>query len=171
MAFVMETQELKRWCWAAVAVSVKHFFSAGSALTQCQVATPVLIQEGKIPVARICCLTKNLCNFTANLQDALNLPSTNNLRQIVTAPLPFDGAQSVKSEIGRPSNTPIAARIGWSNGGGHFIALIGYKEYGSGAQTVHVADPYYGPSWQYYDDLLDFYLEDGAWSDSFLLKA
>ena len=109
MAFVMEPQEESNWCWAAVAASVKHFFSAASTITQCKIATPVLKREQKIPAGTACCVTPDTCDFPAKLQDAFHLRTTNNLRNTLADPLPFDGVQSVKHEIWHA--LPIAARI------------------------------------------------------------
>ena len=168
MPFTMETQEKTHWCWAAVAVSVKKFFAAASTLTQCDVVFPVLSNDGVIPGVRNCCTNKDLCNFPAVLQDALQLGITNNLRRTATNPLPFAGRTSVKSEL--RAGRVVAARIAWPSGGGHFVVIDGFTQYTSGAQIVNVADPFYEAGLMFYDELVSSYLGDGAWTDSFLLK-
>jgi Papain-like cysteine protease AvrRpt2 len=163
--FSMQQQLESEWCWAAVAQAVKTFFSPTSAITQCTIAHPVLTMEQSIPAATNCCEDPGACNVPATLQDALNV--THNLGEIVEGSVSFD---DVKSELS--DGNPIGVRIQWSNGGAHFIAIDGYREFTSGVQQVLVADPLNpagSASYIDYDELLDFYDQDGIWSATFLV--
>ncbi len=163
--FSMQQQLESEWCWAAVAQAIKTFFSPTAELTQCRIAQPVLTVEQSIAAATNCCENPAACNVPATLQDALNV--TQNLNKIVDSSVPFD---QVKSEL--TDGHPIGVRIQWSNGQAHFIAIDGYREFSSGAQQVLVADPLMpngSASYIYYEDLVDFYDQDGAWSATFLV--
>jgi len=163
--FVMQQQLESEWCWAAVAQAIKTFFSPASAPTQCAIAQPVLTMEESITVATNCCEDPTLCNAPATLQDALNV--TQNLRKIVEGSVSFDDLKSELSE-----GNPIGVRIQWSDGGAHFIAIDGYREFTSGAQQVLVADPLNpdgSASYIDYGDLVDFYDQDGVWDATFFV--
>ena len=163
--FVMQQQQESEWCWAAVSQAIKTFFSPTSALTQCTIAHPVLTMEQSIPAGTNCCENPTACNVPATLQDALKV--TQNLNLIVDSSVSFE---QVKSELS--DGHPIGVRIQWSNGSAHFIAIDGYREFSSGEQQVLVADPLMpdgSASYIDYDDLLDFYDQDGTWSATFLV--
>src|SRR5947207_2381161 len=128
--FVMESQEQSEWCWAAVSVSVDHYFSTASNSTQCRVARDVLGLAG-------CCSNPDPCNEPARLQDALE--SVNCLAASPTGPLSFAEVRQVID-----ASKPVCLRIGWDGGGGHFLALCGYRLSSSGIPLVDVEDPLYG---------------------------
>lgn len=164
--FVMQQQLESEWCWAAVAQAIKTFFSPSSAVTQCQIAQPVVSMENPSLAITNCCDDPTQCNMPAYLQDALNV--TQNLSKIVDGDVPFD---QLKSELS--NGNPVGVRIQWSDGGAHFIAIDGYREFSSGAQQVLVADPLDSAgsaSYIDYDDLVDFYDQDGVWDATFLVK-
>src|SRR5271165_658420 len=148
----MQQQQEHNWCWAAVAVSIHQFLDpvAASTLTQAAIATPVLQKEQAISAEIDCSRTPDRCNLPAGLQDALsvagNLSPTGVLQNEF---LTFDNLKQWMD-----LNLPVCARIVWFSGGAHFIALDGYRVFSSGAQLVHVQDPNYGPSFQFYDDLV-----------------
>jgi hypothetical protein len=162
----MEQQQEPNWCWAAVAVSVHNFLNANAGMTQGQVATPVLEKEQQIPAGVDCSQTPGLCNYSAGLDDALNV--TGNLKSggfLQNEYLLFDSIENwVNAQL------PIGARIVWYGGGAHFIALDGYRVFNSGEQQVHVQDPLYGPSYQDYEDLVNDYPPGGNWQDTYLVS-
>jgi len=172
--FTMQTQEASNWCWAAVAVSVNEFFDppnafAGSPWTQSTLANKLL----GIASSPGCSQTPvpTPCNKPEALDAALGI--TNNLMTDgakFNQHLTFDSIQKwVTAQL------PLGARIIWFGGGAHFIALDGCKVMSSGQRMVHVQDPSYSstspPGLWDYDTLVENYLEEGYWNDTYLLTA
>jgi hypothetical protein len=159
--FPLEKQRQDKWCWAAVSVSVDHYFSPRSNLTQCLIAQKVL-NNGP------CCSGQEGCNRAARLQAALSV--VGKLKTIVTRPLQFD---EVRREIN--ANRPVCVRIAWSGGGAHFVIIRGYRQSASGLQLVEVADPLFPSSTVLYDVLVSGYQnpenpdDGGRWTASFLV--
>lgn len=167
--FLMQQQQEGNWCWAAVALAIKKYFAAESPLTQCSIAGPVLTHEKQITAATSCCDSPDSCNMPATLQDALSF--THNLREIMANA--FLSFEDIKKEFTKSPPRPIGVRIEWPNGGGHFIAIEGYREFSSGAQQVLVADPLYPDgtsSYVDYNDVVECYGAGGTWSDTFLVQ-
>jgi hypothetical protein len=77
--------------------------------------------------------------------------------------LSFD---EIQTEIG--AARPVCARIGWDNGGGHFVVIDEATELTSGTQLVHVLDPLFANSTILYEDFVSEYLGDGQWTGTFL---
>jgi hypothetical protein len=166
--FAMQRQKEGNWCWAAVAQAIKSYFSPMVEVEQCAIARPVLEKEG-VPHAKNACARPDQFDFTATLQDALSCPVTDNLR--LTLPETCLEFERLKAEL--DAGRPVAARIDWGDGNGHFIAIDGYREFSSGAHQVLVADPLWPDgtaAYVWYDDLVNNYDGAGRWSDSFLLK-
>jgi len=162
----MEQQQETNWCWSAVAVSIHNFLNgAGPGLTQGGLATTVLEEEQQIPSGVDCSMTPGLCNYTASLDDALTMAGS--LKSGGFLQDQYLVFESVKNWVN--ANLPIGARIVWFGGGAHFIALDGYREFSSGAQQVHVQDPFWGPSYQNYQDLVMNYPPGGNWQDTYLV--
>jgi hypothetical protein len=173
--FVMQTQQASNWCWAAVAVSVNNFFGspvavlANPAWTQSKLAN----QQLGITSAPGCAQTPvpKPCNQPEGLDVALTI--TKNLMP--------DGAkfdqhltfESIQKWVA--AQLPLGARITWYGGGAHFIALDGVKLMSSGERKVHVQDPSFSstspPGLWDYDTLVEGYLEEGYWSDTYLVMA
>ena len=168
--FPLKHQEEANWCWAAVAQAVRAFFYPAELLTQCSIAGTVLTAENPASVPFSCCQDPDQCDIPAPLQDALTV--TNNLRATMQGQvLTFE---QIKAELTGPVPKPVCVRIEWPNGGAHFIAIYGYREFTSGIRQVLVADPLLQEgtaSYVLYEDLLDFYDQYGSWSDTFLVKA
>jgi Papain-like cysteine protease AvrRpt2 len=152
---LMQTQIEDEWCWAAVAVSVDHYFNPASTKTQCQLAQAVLENEA-------CCGNPDACDDPAKLQDALT--NVNRLDRILLRPLQFSEIQDKLS-----ANLPVCVRIGWANGGGHFVAIDGW--FGSATNPqVNVADPLFdGGPWDY-NEFVTAYMGNGQWTATFLVK-
>jgi hypothetical protein len=62
---------------------------------------------------------------------------------------------------------PVCIRVGWSSGGGHFLAIYGWLIAGRGTKYYLVADPIYGTSQVAEMALLTSYQGDGSWSHSY----
>ena len=48
--FVMQHQQQTQWCWAAVSVSVSHYYSPWSGWTQCAMVNAELVRLGLPPI-------------------------------------------------------------------------------------------------------------------------
>jgi hypothetical protein len=129
--FAMQQQVQTQWCWSATSVSVALFYGPSSGWTQCGMAGLEwgvdCCADGSIPAC--------------NKQNGLDAPLAR--AQVLdhwgAGPAPYADVQR-EVDAGRP----LAWRIGWSGGGGHFAAIEGYQA--SGAQWVAVDDPWYGSS-------------------------
>jgi hypothetical protein len=129
--FAMQAQQQTNWCWAAVSTSVSAFFDNATTWTQCRVVNGEL--------GRTDCCTQGSstnCNVPWFLDRALT--RTGNLRSMTSgSPTMNDVRQDVDN------NRPLCVRIGWSGGGGHFVAIDGYN---SDLDMVAVDDPWFGAS-------------------------
>lgn len=152
---LMQTQQEDEWCWAAVSVSVDHYFNAQSTKTQCQVVQAVLQNAG-------CCGNPDTCDDPARLQDALT--NVQRLNQILLRPLSFSEIQAQLN-----ADLPVCARIAWPNGGAHFVAVDGWS--GSEANPqVHVADPLFPSATHGYIEFVSAYRGNGQWTATFLVQ-
>ncbi len=154
LPFGMEHQLQTEWCWAAVTSSVDHFFSAASSCTQCQLANDQLGQS-------TCCADGSNANCNCPWFLERSLGSVKHLRSYSAGSVPFS---DVTREIDQ--KVPLCARIGWSEGGGHFVAVYGYDEVNP-LQLVFVADPWWGVSQVPYDAFANQYRGDGTWTHSY----
>lgn len=165
--FPLEHQEKAYWCWAAVALAVKEYFSPATNLTQCSLAKKVLVAKEDLDPATDCCQPDSRCNSPAKLQDALAM--TNNLSSI-QPPLAWD---DIKAQLSYALPRPVCVRIEWDDhSGAHFIAIYGYREFTSGVRQVLVADPLFTAgtaAYVLYEDVLNFYDQFGYWSHTFLV--
>ena len=153
---VMQQQHEDEWCWAAVAVSVDHYFDTASTWTQESLASQIEGQD--------CSGDPESCDVPETLQDALT--AVNRLNgSPETDSLQFD---EVKTAI--DACLPLCVRIGWSGGGAHFVAIDGYGETPAKDILVHVKDPYYGDSTVLFNDFLNDYLGCGNWTATFPVK-
>jgi hypothetical protein len=129
--FTMQTQQQTQWCWAAVSASVSAFFDATTGWTQCAIVNAELGRTD-------CCTngSSTNCNRPWYLDSALS--RTGNLQTWSSGVCTLaDVTQEVNA--GRP----LCARIGWSGGGGHFLAIDGYN---CELSTIAVDDPWFGAS-------------------------
>ena len=164
--FVMQYQQEDQWCWAAVAVSVHQFLDPATSgtWTQPTLATQVLHKNKLIPATVDCSKTPGQCNLPWRLDDALT--AVGNLQLPAEAGiLSFEALTELIDK-----QLPVCARIVWYTGNGHFVALTGYRTFSSGAQQVYVQDPYYGPSYQLYEDLVADYPPGGSWQDTYMVQ-
>jgi hypothetical protein len=168
MGFDLQMQEQSSWCWSAVGTSVKLFFDTKSPLTQCSLAGTFLSQP-----AGFCCNPTNAggaqCNQFAFLSQVLT--STDNLASFAPNTLAL---QDIRAQINNA--VPIAARIGWDGGGGHFVTVTGVgpdDPRGDNFTLVEIEDPsmsYYGSHFVPYATLVKGYRGLGTWTHHYLLK-
>jgi hypothetical protein len=160
--FTMQTQLEPNWCWAADSTSISHFYNSASPWTQCKVANKELGRTD-------CCGSgaSGPCNQDGYLNTALGI--TGNLKNWVAGVEPY---ATVESQINQQA--PLGVRIGWSGGGGHFIALTGYFDINFiffQFQFVTVDDPLYGRSIIPYNTVVSGYQGSGSWTHSYFTKA
>lgn len=150
------------WCWAAVSTSISAFYNAATRWTQCLVANAAL------PRTDCCSAPANsdptLCNKPWYLDIALQV--TSNFRQVLGAPLSFGALQT---EIN--NSRPVGCRIGWSGGGGHFVAIVGWLAASSGTEYIDVSDPIYLDSQIAFANFASAYQSGGTWTHSYLTVA
>ena len=140
----MTCQEADLWCWAAVTQTVEGF--RGTNVTQSDIATAHVSigQPGKV------CKATDLWEATVGCGDpcsgACNSP---HLLSKVLAERGRLGSkrscipvfQDVVDAIDNDKPLPVRIQINTSQGGGHFICVIGYSDDGAGNQFVEVLDP------------------------------
>lgn len=164
--FYMQKQRQDKWCWAAVAASVDHYFSPHSRQTQCQIAQKV---NGNMDGDKSrCCTDPEPCNQPANLADALR--AVGRYRDTVPKAFTFEEVQA-EIDAGRP----VCVAIKWRDGGGHFVAISGYRLFDSGVRHLEISDPFYPDSTVPYDQFIDGYGAGessgaGEWTHTFLLN-
>jgi len=168
MGVDLQMQQQTNWCWAAVGTSTTLFFDPTNALTQCALAGAFLKQS-----PGFCCTGTNgggpQCNTTASLSAVLT--STGTLMSVTQGTLPLQG---VRAQINNA--VPIAARIGWDGGGGHFVMVTGVgpdDPRGDNFTLVEIEDPSqsdYGSHFVPYATLVKGYRGSGTWTHYYLLQ-
>ena len=127
----MQHQLQDNWCWAAVSTSIAGFFGAAT-WTQCSVVSKEVDDDS-------CCTngSSSTCNVPWRLDKALSRVKALKKK---SSGMPGD-LKGVRREI--DAGRPVCIRIGWSGGGGHFIAIEGYR---TDDASVAVEDPWHGTS-------------------------
>ncbi len=157
LAFTMETQTQTQWCWAAVSTSISQFFHTTSTWTQCSVANSAWSRSD-------CCGSGagGLCNNPWYLNSALEIVDA--FDRMTSA---VENFATSKSEI--DSGRPLCLRVGWLNGGGHFLSIIGWKKTPSGTEYYNVDDPIYGNQTILKSALETNYRGSGTWTHSYFV--
>lgn len=163
--FEMQVQEQTNWCWAAVAVSVAHFYGPASTATQCGLADAQLRRQD-------CC--------GAGAGDPLRCDVYGMLGSSLyrVGHLGRWTVEQTVSQAGLAGEIdgcrPLCARVAWDGGGAHFVAVVGYLSGSAslaGSALVAVDDPRWGQSDVPYEALLKHYMGSGTWTDSFFTKS
>ena len=146
-------QEQDNWCWAATSVGVARFYDSDSRWTQCRIVNRDLDRDD-------CCAdgAGGPCDVYGYLERALG--TVGHLERMTTGAA---GPKQVASDI--EARRPIGARVAWSGGGAHFLALGGWRELPE--PYVHVEDPWYGSSDVPYATLVNGYQGSGSWTHSY----
>jgi hypothetical protein len=153
-----QDQQQTNWCWAAVSGAVAAYYNASTTWTQCAIADAELGRSD-------CCGAgaSGACNVPWYLNSALS--RVGHLASFASGTLTF---AIVQSEIN--AGRPVCARIGWSGGGGHFVALTcWYRNLLTGTQSVRVDDPWpaYGRSVWLFSAFSTAYQGSGSWTHSY----
>jgi len=157
----MDFQTQTNWCWAAVSKSVASFFDKKSAWTQCSIANSAL--KGQ-PGAVKCCVkpVNSKCNIPWYLGKALGVVGAFSRRANKA-----ESFSTVKGEVA--SKKPLCVRTGWTTGGGHFLAIIGWTETAAGVQYYEVTDPIYGRQTIKVSTFKSSYRGVGRWTHSYFV--
>jgi papain like cysteine protease AvrRpt2 len=156
--FAIQPQTQSNWCWAAVSASVAQFYRGQTNWSQCTVANAELGRKD-------CCAggASGGCNQTNTLNTALT--TVGHLRNWSGGTVGFD---VIKNEIG--TGQPLGCRVGWANGGGHFVVISGWVEAANGTQYVHVYDPFYAFSQTTYQAFAGSYQAVGTWTHHYFTQ-
>jgi Papain-like cysteine protease AvrRpt2 len=155
LPFAIQQQQQTNWCWSACATSASLFYDPSSTWAQCTLVTAELGAGG-------CCQNGSsaACNQPYYLDRALT--RTGNLARFVGGRV---GLDKLRTEIN--AGRPVAARVGWSGGGGHFVVLTGYRWTG-GRAVVDVRDPWSGSTTIPLDEFASSYKGSGTWTHTYL---
>lgn len=150
LKFVVQHQRQTQWCWAAVTSSVAAFYRV-LGWPQCRLVNDRL---GQIA----CCAdgVSPTCNRPFYLDRALDRVQV--LGTFTPSALTL---AEVRAEI--DAGHPIGVRIGWRNGGGHFIVVSGYSD----QNVVDVQDPWFGASAVDYLTFRSRYQGSGRWTHTY----
>jgi hypothetical protein len=158
LSFSMQRQQQTQWCWAATSVSVALFYDRTSGWTQCGMVEAELGQKG-------CCNDGG--SAQCNRPHVLDAPLS---RANVLAPPKRTGSVSysdIRGEI--DAGRPVAWRIAWRGGGGHFAVIEGYQV--QGGRWVAIDDPWYGASDVEVPTLTGGkYQQTGSWSHTYFTR-
>lgn len=128
--FTMQHQLQTEWCWAATSVSVSAYYDPQTGWTQCTMVNA----EKELT---ICCEngSSTECNQPNVLDAPLSRADVLDHKQQGSV-----GYDMIRQEI--DAGRPLAWRIRWNGGGGHFAVIEGYQ--GFGDEWVAVDDPWFG---------------------------
>jgi Papain-like cysteine protease AvrRpt2 len=157
LAFNMQPQTQKNWCWAAVVVSTHLFYGGNQWTMQCKLVDHELgltscCQNGSSPA----------CNRCWRLHKALQ--TTGNFRHFTRQP---ESWNVVTQQI--TSQRPLGVRIELPGNRGHFLIVSGCITTPAGHQNVVVQDPWFGSTTVRYAALVSGY-QGGRWTDSFFTQ-
>ncbi len=158
LKFSMQAQVLTNWCWAATSASASYFYDNGTTWAQCKIACSCLTRND-------CCgPDPNQCNEPWYLERALTITG-NFLPPLVGDAL---GINDIIREV--DTGKIIGARVKWSNGGGHFVAIYGYDNT-LPDPYIYVADPIYGTSFININNFTNNYQGSGQWTHSYYTQS
>jgi hypothetical protein len=160
LEFPLQLQKQDNWCWAAISVSVDHFFNPASPWEQCRLAGAELGLD--------CCQdgSTERCNQVRRLDPPLTRVGRLRERPI-PRPLTMD---EIREEI--DGGRPVCARIQWRDGGGHFVLISGYEVTPRGVTVLTIDDPAFDRSRVKFEKFLtDYHTGHGKWTGTFRLQS
>ena len=144
------------WCWAAVSLSVEEYFNKGTLWTQCKIASEVKQKD--------CCADSEQCDYADQLE--LALTKVGRFRRMLARRLTVP---ELRNELS--AKYPVCARIGWCNGGGHYVVVAGYDASKSADNPIlEIADPWFGANPLSYTEFSFYYNHRGKWTHTYLVK-
>ncbi len=166
--FKIEHQLRSEWCWAAITSSVSDYYSPKASWCQCKLASEMVRRTSNR--RQHCCrpLSGGLlkaCNQDWFLASALRIVGRGGGR-LKFGRLSF---QAIRKNI--RAGFPICVRIGWPDGSGHFVVIIGCNQSSNGDEWVYVDDPLHGHgTWLYQEFCGNYHNAGGRWTVTFPLK-
>ncbi|MFE5536460.1 papain-like cysteine protease family protein [Streptomyces sp. NPDC056492] len=153
--FFMYRQEQAKWCWAATAVSVSHYYDVASPWIQC------ILVDDEFGSAN-CCANGSTpaCNRPWYLYSGLQ--RVGHSGQIEGVP-----PSRLESEIA--ARRPVATRVDWNGGGSHFPLINGWADIVVSLNPyvverhLYIQDPWWGPSFISYNSFRMSYQNAGRW--------
>jgi hypothetical protein len=158
LKFNMKHQKETNWCWAAVSSSVSTYFGSASKWTQCRIADVAWKRTDSCGTG-----SSGPCNHPWLLDKALGI--VNCFDRMSGRHEAFG---TVKSEIA--AKWPLAVRVGWAFGGGHFLAIYGWQVASDGTEYYDVEDPIYRKQTIERSKLETAYQHTGHWTHSYFVK-
>ncbi|HLG97051.1 MAG TPA: papain-like cysteine protease family protein [Bryobacteraceae bacterium] len=165
--FKMQEQQHNNWCWAAVAVSVDHFFDPNSSSCQCKVATR-MARHRKLKVKN--CGT---CNKPAPIPGNCNKPwylewALKTLSRLAANPK-SGGLEFSRIVELLNSGRPVCIRMQWGKGpDAHFVVISGARTSKSGRHWVDIEDPHSGSSTWLLDEFrTNYQYSQGHWTHTY----
>jgi Papain-like cysteine protease AvrRpt2 len=128
MRFDLQPQKKDNWCWAAVTASLINFFADGDPMQQEQVVRNCLDPDE---------VREKGDDLTLVLPKALDEMGLRSMR--CNYPISLD---EIRKQV--QLGLPVAIRIEWKGGGGHFVVITGVLPQhpkGDGHTWLRVADP------------------------------
>lgn len=155
LTITVQRQELPRWCWAAIAVSLGEYYRTRSRC-QHQIATEMLGFDCSAfmhdPELR------KRCDVNAMLDDALRLVDCYSHWSPGRPTI-----ERVRTEI--DAGRPLCIQLDWFRGESHYVMVTGYY---AGTDEIVVEDPLHGPSIQHFDEFPRGYrAAGGRWHGTF----
>ena len=155
--FTMQRQLQTQWCWAATSVSVSEYYDPDTHWSQCTMVNAekeltTCCRDGSSED----CDTPNVLDAPLSRADVLDHKQTGSV-----------GYDIIRREI--DAGRPLAWRIRWSGGGGHFAVIEGYQSFGD--EWVAIDDPLYGASDLPVSTLTGgSYQGTGSWSHTYFTR-
>jgi hypothetical protein len=154
--FVMQRQQQTQWCWAATSASVAAYYNARTTWMQCDVANAELGFS-------------DCCGVGGSGHGNVPWWLDRALRRVAHFASWQSGSVAFGNVRGQiDANNPVCIRIGWSGGGGHFIAIDGYLT--GSTQFIAVDDPIYGASDVNVATMSGTYQGSGSWTDTYYVR-
>jgi Papain-like cysteine protease AvrRpt2 len=157
--FTMQNQSQRLWCWAATTVSVSAYYDPQSEWTQCAM---VNAEKG----LATCCEdgSSDECDQTSVLDAPLRRADVLDHKQ--RGPVGYD---LIRREI--DAGRPLAFRVRWSGGGGHFAVIEGCQSLGD--EWIAVEDPepgYTAVDLSFSTLTAGMYRGRGSWTHSYFTR-
>ncbi len=159
LKFTMQDQRQRFWCWAATTVSVSAYYDLETEWTQC---TLVNAEKGLTS----CCDdgSSEECDQKSPLDAPLRRADVLDHKQHGSV-----GYDVIRQEI--DAGRPVAFRVRWSGGGGHFAVIEGYQSVGDEWVAIEDPEPGYDATDLAFATLTDgMYRQVGSWTHTYFTR-
>ena len=154
----MIKQEQRKWCWAACADMILHYYG-NTEVRQCDLANWAFGVGG-------CCniSSSSICDRPSSDPETNRLFSAFGLRFLYTGS--NLGSSTLQFEI--DLDRPVQVGFTWTAGGGHVVVVVSWDTDADGELLLRINDPAYGSGGIFYTDLLTAGgrgVWDATWTD------